>query len=70
MELSVRLVSTTSGGTLWRASSIVTETLGKVGMSGGIPYFSAEDPNEAYGQVIGYLVRQVTWDFRPTWRKL
>jgi hypothetical protein len=70
MQLSVRLVSTASGGTLWRASSIVTETLGKVGMSGGIPYFSAEDPNEAYGQVIGYLVRQVTWDFRPTWRKL
>jgi hypothetical protein len=70
MQLSVRLVSTASGGTLWRASSTVTETIGKVGMSGGIPYFSAEDPNEAYGQVIGYLVRQVTWDFRPTWRKL
>jgi len=70
MELSVRLVSATSGGTLWRGSSTTTETIGKVGMSGGIPYFSADDPNQAYGQILNYLVRQVTWDFRPTWRTL
>ena len=70
VQLSVRLVATASGGTLWRASSTVTETIGKMGMSGGLPYFSAEDPNEAYGELIGYLVRQVTWDFRPTWRKV
>lgn len=70
VQLSVRLVSTASGGTLWRASSIVTETIGKLGMSGGVPYFSAEDPNEAYGELVTDLVRRVTWDFRPTWRKL
>lgn len=68
VQLSVRLVSTTTGGTLWRASSTVTQTIGKIGMSGGIPYFSAEDPNEAYGELINYLVRQVTWDLRSTWR--
>ena len=68
VQLSVRLVSTASGGTLWRASSTITETIGKLGMSGGTPYFSAEDPNEAYGALVGYLVRQVTWDFRGTWR--
>ena len=68
VQLSVRMVSTTSGGTLWRASSTITETIGKLGMSGGTPYFSAEDPNEAYGALVGYLVRQVTWDFRGTWR--
>jgi hypothetical protein len=70
VELSVRLVSTASGGSLWRASSTVTETIGKMGITGGVPYFSAEDPNEAYGELVNYLVRQVTWDFRPTWRKL
>ena len=70
VQLSVRLVSTASGGTLWRASSTVTETIGKLGMTGGVPYFSAEDPNEAYGELVTALVRQVTWDFRPTWRKL
>jgi len=68
MEMSVQLISTESGGTLWRASSTTTESLGQVGMSGGLPYFSARDPDEAYGKVITYLVRQVTWDFRPTWR--
>ncbi len=70
VELSVRMVSATSGGTLWRASSTVTDVIGKVGMSGGIPYFSADDPNEAYGALVNYLVRQVTWDFRSTWRTL
>lgn len=70
VQLSVRLVSTASGGTLWRSSSTVTRTIGRLGMSGGVPYFSAEDANEAYGELVGYLVHQVTWDFRPTWRKL
>lgn len=70
VELSVRLVSATSGGTLWRSSSIRTETIGKLGMSNGMPYFSADDPNAAYGALVNYLVRQVTWDFRPTWRTL
>lgn len=70
MQLSVKLVSATSGGTLWRASSTTTETIGKVGMSGGIPYFSADDPNDAYGAIVNYLVRQVTWDFRGTWRTI
>jgi hypothetical protein len=70
IELSVQLVSTSSGGTLWRASSIRTETLGRVGLTGGLPYFSAEDQDKAYSAMITELVRQVTWDFRPTWRTL
>jgi hypothetical protein len=69
VELTVRLVSTGSGGTLWRASVSSTETLGHVGLSGGQPTFSADDPNDAYGRLVGYLVRQATWDFRPTWQK-
>jgi hypothetical protein len=69
VELTVRLVSTASGGTLWRASAGATETVGQIGLSGGQPYFSASDPNEAYGRLVGYLVQQVTWDFRPTWQK-
>jgi len=69
VELTVRLVSTASGGTLWRASAAATETVGQIGISGGVPFFSAEDPNAAYGRLVGYLVHQVTWDFRPTWQK-
>jgi hypothetical protein len=70
VQMSVRLVSTASGGTLWRSSSTITRTIGKLGLSGGTPYFAAEDPNEAYGELVTELVRQVTWDFRPTWRTL
>jgi hypothetical protein len=69
VQLSVRLVSTTSGGSLWRSSFTATETVGQLGLAGGEPFFSAQDPNEAYGQLVGYLVNQVTWDFRPTWQK-
>ncbi|HEX9704996.1 MAG TPA: hypothetical protein VGA20_07085 [Gemmatimonadales bacterium] len=69
VELTVRLVSTGSGGTLWRGSSGATETVGHVALTGGLPTFSAENPNEAYGRLINYLVEQVTWDFRPTWQR-
>ncbi|MGH7699073.1 MAG: hypothetical protein ACREMJ_00915 [Gemmatimonadales bacterium] len=69
VELTTRLVSTASGGTLWRASATATETVGQLGLSGGQPIFSAEDPNEAYGRLVDYLVRQATWDFRPTWQQ-
>ena len=69
VQLTVRLVSTSSGGTLWRASSTATETVGQLGLAGGEPFFSAQDPDDAYGELVGYLVRQVTWDFRPTWTK-
>jgi hypothetical protein len=27
------------------------------------------DPNEAYGEMVGTLVRDVTRDLRPTWVK-
>lgn len=69
VELTVRMVSTASGGTLWRSSSGVTETVGHLQLTGGLPTFSAEDPNEAYGRLLNYLVEQVTWDFRPTWTR-
>jgi hypothetical protein len=53
---------------LWRASASATEKVGQLGFSGsGEPYFSAKDPNEAYGHLINYLVASVTNDLRPTW---
>lgn len=69
VELTVRLLSSASGGTLWRASSAATETVGHVALTGSLPTFSAEDPKEAYGRLVGYLVEQVTADFRPTWQR-
>jgi hypothetical protein len=67
VEIRARLLATESGGTLWSNSARETETVGQVGLAGGVPYFSAEDPNEAYGRLVDDLVYGVTADFRPYW---
>src|SRR5437588_354944 len=64
---SVWLVSTKTGGTLWRASSRTTEQVGELAIVGGIPYLSATNPNDTYGPMVNKLVRAVTWDLRSTW---
>jgi hypothetical protein len=69
VELDVALLSTKTGGTLWRSSATRSEKVGGLSIEGGIPYFSAEDPNDAYGHLINSLVYDVTYDFRSTWVK-
>ena len=69
-ELNVRLLSTSSGGTLWRSSATASQSVGNVSMSGGrLPSISATDPNAAYASMVEEMVAQVTRDFRPTWVK-
>jgi hypothetical protein len=68
-ELTVRLVSTSTGGTVWRSSSMANGTVGKVAISDNLPTVAARDPNEAYGEIVDRLVRDVTRDLRPTWVK-
>jgi hypothetical protein len=68
-ELTVQLISTSTGGTLWRSSSAANGTVGRVSMTGQLPSVAVRDPNEAYGEVVGELVRGVTRDMRPTWVK-
>jgi hypothetical protein len=65
VELTVRLLSTRTGGTLWSRSAKATERVGEVGLVGGRPYFGAEDPDEAYGRLVEHLVAVVTDDLRP-----
>lgn len=66
-DLSVELRSTRTGGVLWRSSAAATEKVGEVAIIGGVPEFSARDPNVAYGHLVDRLVRSVTWDLRSTW---
>jgi hypothetical protein len=68
-ELTVRLLSTRTGGTLWRSSSVATGTVGKVALAGGLPSVAVRDTEEAYGDVVHELVADVTRDLRPTWVK-
>jgi hypothetical protein len=68
-ELTVRLLSTSTGGTVWRSSATTNETLSRVGVSGRVPSVSVRDQDEAYGEVVRTLVANVTRDLRPTWVK-
>ncbi len=68
-RLSVRLLSTRAGGTLWRSSSAASGNVGRVDLAGGLPSVAIRDTQEAYGEVVGSLVDDVTVDLRPTWVK-
>ena len=68
-ELSVELLSTKTGGTLWRSSAAATQKVGSLAIIGGEPYFSARDPDDAYGRLVNRLVNAVTRDFWATWVK-
>ena len=66
VELSVGLYSTRTGGTLWRSGASASEKVGQLSVSGGVPSFSAKDPNAAYGRLVDRLVAVVSQDLYPT----
>jgi hypothetical protein len=68
-EMSVRLIATSTGGTVWRSSATSSEQVGKVSVSDGLPTVSVRNPDDAYGEMLGALATQVTRDFRSTWVK-
>jgi len=67
-ELSVALITTGSGGTVWRSSGVASRKIGGVSLLGGEPYVSAKDPNKAYSALVYDLVNYVTRDLRATWQ--
>ena len=68
-ELTVRLLSTSTGGTVWRSSSVASGTLGRVTISGQLPSIGVRDKDEAYNEMVSRLISEVTQDLRPTWVK-
>src|SRR3954466_7211327 len=68
-ELTVRLLSTSTGGTVWRSSSVASGTLGQLNISDRLPSIALRDKEEAYGEVVRQLIVDVTRDLRPTWVK-
>jgi hypothetical protein len=65
-QLTVRLVSTETGGTMWRSSAAANRTVGRVAISDRLPSVAVRDPDEAYDAVVRDLVIDVTRDLRPT----
>jgi hypothetical protein len=68
-QLSVRLLSTGTGGTMWRSSSIANGTVGRAALADATPSVAVRNPDDAYGELVGELVHNVTRDLRPTFVK-
>jgi hypothetical protein len=68
-ELTVRLLSTSTGGTVWRSSAAANGTVGRINITDRLPSFAIRDKEEAYGEVVSQLIAEVTRDLRPTWVK-
>lgn len=68
-ELSVRLVSTRTGGTVWRSTAATEGTVGRLAISDGLPQVIGRGEEEAYGEMVGNLVASVSRDLRPSWVK-
>jgi hypothetical protein len=69
VDLTVRLLSTGSGATMWRSSAWASQKVGHVAFVGGQLDFAAKDPKEAYGPLVNRLIELVTQDMRSTWQK-
>ena len=54
---------------MWSSRATASETVGELGLVGGDVYFSAENPDDAYGRLVDYLVYETTSDLRPRWVK-
>ncbi|NIR43528.1 MAG: hypothetical protein GWN99_06485 [Gemmatimonadetes bacterium] len=67
--LTVQMVETASGASLWSRSASVTKRVGAVSLLEGDFVFDADDPERAYGELIDALVLLVTDDFRVTYRR-
>lgn len=71
IALTARLVSAANGATLWTKSIVREGTVGALGMGeDGIPTFGLRDKNEAMNSLLREMMFQLTWDFRPSRRRL
>ncbi len=67
IRLTVSLVSTETGRTIWRNSATATEVVGEFDVIDGNIRLTADDPDDAYGHLIEHLVYELTKDFRPVY---
>jgi hypothetical protein len=70
IKVTARLVSAADGATLWTSSIARQGTVGTVGMDGGVPVFSVRDKSAALDDLLREVMFRLTWDFRPTRRRL
>jgi hypothetical protein len=68
-RLGVRMIEVASGASIWSRSAEATRRVGHVNVLGGGFDFDADDPEEAYGDLVQALVQVVTEDFKVHWER-
>jgi hypothetical protein len=71
IDVTVRLVSAETGATLWTRAASRNGTLGMVTMGvDQVPSFGMTDRDREMMNLIRDIMHQLTWDFRPTERRI
>jgi len=70
VAVKVRLVSARNGATLWTRSAAGQATVSTVGIEGGVPVFAMQDKSAAMHDLLRDIMYRLTWDFRPSRRRL
>lgn len=71
IAMTGRLVSAANGATIWTESIVREGTVGSLGLGpDGVPIFGLRDKNEAMTNLLREMTFRLTWDFRPTRRRL
>jgi len=71
IAVTVRLVSTETGATLWTRSAARNGTLGMLILGvDQVPSFGMTDKDQATMNLVRDLMHQLTWDFRSTERRI
>lgn len=68
-RLEVRMIEVASAASIWSRSAEATRRVGHVNVLGGHFDFDADDPEEAYGELVRALVQAVTEDFKVHWER-
>lgn len=71
IAMTGRLISAANGATIWTESIVREGTVGSLGLGpDGVPIFGLRDKNEAMTNLLREMTFRLTWDFRPTRRRL
>lgn len=68
--ITAKLLDTADGATVWTDSAQKTADVAHVSIfSGNVVHFDADDPEEAYGELVDSLIEEVTEDLRISYRR-
>ena len=71
IAVTARLVSAPNSAMLWTQSSVREGTVGALGMGAdGVPTFGMQNKNEAMSNLLREMMFRMTWEFRPSRRRL